>query len=122
ATAFTHYYAFVLLLAFVGFLVAASPPALRWRLGGWAALGVAPCISWLFRVWSFNRAFSRAHASVPGAPAAPQPQQHLWDVLGPERNHFLLLLAGAGLALLAFRALRRRLGDRSAGVALLCWC
>lgn len=121
ATAVTHYYAFVLLLAFVGCAIAASAPQGRRRLAGGAALGLLVSAPWLLRVWHFTRAFARAHTPGASAGSSPSPQLHLWSLLGPDRNHLLLVVAAAGLGLLAFRALRRRLEDPVAGWALLGW-
>jgi hypothetical protein len=112
AVAVTHYYAFVLLLAFVALLALAAPSSLRWRLVAGSAAGLAASTPWLLRVWGCTTALARAPASG-GDGAAAVRQAGVWELLGPDRNRLLLLVAAGGLALLAGRLVRQTTRERA---------
>jgi hypothetical protein len=101
ASAVTHYYAFVLLVAFLVFALALGEGGARLRLAAGTAAGLLLGAPWLLRVWIWTRAFAR-HARSSGAAGASS-ESAWWSLLGPTRNHLLLLLAAAGLCLVIVR-------------------
>jgi hypothetical protein len=120
ACAITHYYAFVLLLAFLACAIACRAGGSRLRLAAAAAAGLLMSAPWLVHVWSWTRAFARAPRTT-GAAASPRPDQQLWSLLGPDRNHLLLLLAALGVWILAGRLWRGACEDPGSSRALLVW-
>ncbi len=121
ATALTHYYAFVLLLAFVASLLAFGPTEARRRVAAGAALGVALVTPWLWRVAAWTHAFERPHPGPPAAPVASTAAgaPPLVALLGPARNHVLVALALAGAAVLVRGVIARR--ATRAETAFLAW-
>ena len=121
AVGVTHYYAFCLLLLFLGMLFVLTPGrARRLRLAAFTTGGVLLTAPWLLHVFTWNRAMTRVQA--PMTDSAPFHAAPLAGLLGPTRNYVLLALAAAGLLSLVYR---RRSGPmthpRAAMLAFAGW-
>jgi hypothetical protein len=120
ATAVTHYYAFLSLLAFVAlYAFPVASVAARSRTALAAGVGVLLASPWLLHVWTSTRAYARPARSSAWTPVATATPVSM--LVGPTRNHVLLALGLAGLVLVVHRARRQALPDNDAGRALAAW-
>ena len=94
ATGVTHYYAFCLLLAFLGLLFLLQRES-RLRLAAGVSAGVAAVAPWLFHVWEWSQRLHRPEPPMTGGGAVRETSA--LALLGPSRNHLLLALAALGL-------------------------
>jgi hypothetical protein len=108
----THYFAALLLAAFIGLLTVVQlaqskhriPQAvmrISWMMNS-AALGLLLAIPWLWRVAKYASASAGVAASLPesiGSVFTSDRWQYIWQLLGPISNQWLLLPAGIGLVL-----------------------
>jgi len=108
----THYFAALLLAAFLGLLAFVQVargirrlPQMVMHLAqilNGAALGLLLAAPWLWRVAAYSRASAGVQASLPVSVEAVFTSDrwgYIWQLLGPSSNHWLLVPAGMGLVL-----------------------
>ncbi len=128
----THYFAALLLAAFLVLLVTVHLVynRHRWQLAfiqissllNSAVLGLLLSAPWLLRVARFTRASPSIEASIPesiDAVLASGRWDYLWQLLGPASNHWLLLPAGLGLVLALTKRRSLSFGLWSLALALM---
>lgn len=121
AVGLTHYYAFCLLLLFLGLLFVLTPGvAGRIRLAAATLGGVLLVTPWLWRVFTWTRAMARERA--PMTDSAPVHSASVLALLGPAHNYVLLALAVVGVVSLLYRRFSGpRTHARAAAYAFVGW-
>ena len=119
ATAFTHYYAFLLLCLFLLITMLAVPTKRYAVLTGWAG-GVLLASPWLWNVFVQVNRRSLVYVQA-GADSVGYSTDYLWYLLGPSRNYVLLFLSALGAAIIAAHMVKSHSLRTANAAPVLCW-